>query len=120
MRLLALGLAALLLAACEADPEPIPEATASMIEELQKMQDAAEATSTCAEVWIEGERLPADYEGCMKGDVLQVALKSCDDKLVTYETPGHGFFTDRELVIHDGGEDYADDPLYATLADCAT
>ena len=119
MRLLVLGLAALLLAACEADPEPIPEATASAIKELQEIKDAIDAMPKCADVWIEGQRLPADYEGCMNGDVLEAGVSSCGGKLFTYEPEGHGFFTDREGVIHDGGTDYADDPLYGTLVDCA-
>lgn len=31
-------------------------------------------TPACSQVWVEGDTLPADYEGCMDGESLVVAI----------------------------------------------
>ena len=51
--------------------------------------DAVAATPNCADVWVVGETLPEDYEGCRDDDdVLQLsAYYTCDDgtKLTGYD-----------------------------------
>jgi hypothetical protein len=67
------------LAACGDDkPEPIFDRTVS---------------PSCSDVWVVGQTLPKDYEGCMDGDSLVVSISDStgavvyDDRLKA--EPGH-------------------------------
>lgn len=75
---------------------------------------------TCSDVWVEGDLLPDDFEGCMEGDtIVDVAFTECADG-------------ERELRIHQtaAGEDqffsltgepievYTDEAKSAAYEDC--
>ena len=81
--------------------------------------DWAPNTPDCDDVWVEGNKLPKNYDGCQDNDTRSVeggTTAECDGfEIVSYENKGHGYFTDKQRIIHDGGEQYAGDPLYMKL-----
>lgn len=114
MRPLIASLTLILLTACSSSSEKLtPEA----VDTLNEFADAAAKMPKCSDVWIVGKQLPKDYEGCKEGTTIVAAISTCAGSVTTYETPGHGFFTDRSGTIRDGGVDYASSPDYAAALD---
>ena len=68
-KLLAVAALTVTLTACshgeQAKPSPKPEG-------------ASDALPVCAEVWVAGQQLTSDYEGCMDGDVLEAVVTTGD------------------------------------------
>ena len=58
-------------------------ATTAVLTACSATSDAPEpeptnTVPTCSEVWVEGEKLPTDYEGCMDGEALVVPVATAD------------------------------------------
>lgn len=83
--------------------------------------DAVADLPDCSDVWVDGEKLPDDYEGCIDDDtVIASTASECasgDADLVTYEPDGSGFFTLSDGTIIEAGEDYANTPEYGPRFD---
>lgn len=81
MNKIILGVAALALslAACGEEQGDAPAPDSSPVQA---------GTPTCEDVWVPGATLPENYEGCMEGDSLVLAIEdsagrvSYDDRLV--------------------------------------
>jgi hypothetical protein len=102
------------LAACSSDVDE-SKVRAENVETLNDVTDWEEDLPECADVWVDGRKLPEDYEGCRDGDTATAAVSvPCgDEDIYTHEPDDEsGFFTDRQGVIHDAGANYASDPVY--------
>lgn len=55
---------------------------------------AESGTPACSEVWIDGETLPGDYEGCTNddGSIEAAATLECDSGIGTFATYQDEFF----------------------------
>lgn len=76
---------------------------------ITSVEDERASLPACADVWQDGATLPDDYDGCMEGDMLVVAVTlDC--------TTGSGFttFEDRMFARMGGviDEDDSDSPSY--------
>ncbi|MEZ5095692.1 MAG: hypothetical protein R2731_05985 [Nocardioides sp.] len=81
---------------------------------------ASETLPTCADVWVAGETLPADYAGCQAEDgALQVSnaqtcTKRTGQQKAAFVTFGASFYALTGEVIHQGAFDTTEyDELYA-------
>lgn len=113
-RLVATVLLALSLTACgggnddKADSDPTTSAPVS---------DAPESsgTPTCSDVWVVGETLPEDYEGCEEGDTLFASVtQDCKDGSVFTS------YDDRFYAVLGGpiaANVEGDDPAYSAFYD---
>ena len=109
-------LSLIVLAACGGQEN---KPTDEVRETIDAIQDETAEWPKCSDVWIEGKKLPDDYEGCVRtvGDdeVAEAGVKipcPTGGDLFTYEPPGGGFFTGKDGRIIDGGEEYAEHPEY--------
>jgi hypothetical protein len=65
----------------------------------------SESMPACADVWVGGDRLPADYEGCVDEDgVLQVSeIKQCTSADGSFTTYDGSYFALLGGTISDAG-----------------
>lgn len=65
----------------------------------------SERLPTCAEVWVAGQTLPADYEGCVGEDgVLEVSeIKKCSSSAGSLTTFDDTYFSLLGSEINDAG-----------------
>lgn len=123
----ALAAALLLLAGCGEDTdEPDADDTPTVAESSSDSTTEAAPTGppACAEVWVPGQTLPADFAGCTEGGatVSDVGVECADGAttLYVYENPTTGedqYFgiTGQEIgnADDDADDDGADDAPYA-------
>jgi len=77
---------------------------------------ASESMPACGDVWVEGQTLPKDYQGCTddKG-VLQVSeIKKCTSADGEFTTYGDGFFAMLGEKISQGTASETYQQAYAT------
>ncbi len=73
IRTLAATLLVLTLTACGGDDEPTKDASASPTESASTAELPA-----CADIWVDGKTLPADYTGCTRdGETVEADAKPC-------------------------------------------
>ena len=80
-------------------------------------KDRPEGAPDCADVWVEGKTLPADYEGCNDGDTFVVLTTVGDCELASYEGDEE-FFANLGGTISKVDPSLADDPEYGERSDC--
>lgn len=107
---LSLGSLALLVSACGNGDEPSPEAGI----------DPGETTPACSDVWVDGETLPEDYEGCLENaDLIAAAVFSdCADgsQLTSYDGRFYGLLGSEITEVE--GEMAADRGYKKAFYDC--
>ncbi len=68
----------------------------------------------CDDVWVDGNTLPKDYEGCLNGNTIEAAVtRDCKDgtKFTTYQDHFYAVLDD---TIHANMGETAADPAYKT------
>jgi len=118
-RLVQLGVAltaVLLLSSCGGDREdadsPPPTASAPASDE------ASGGVPSRGNVWVQGGKLPDDYEGCMNGDALETLVThDCEDgrRLASYDDKFWAFLGE-EIHYAEGGT--STDPDYSEAFNC--
>jgi hypothetical protein len=65
----------------------------------------------CSDVWVDGETLPEDYEGCTDGDTIAAAVTiECDSGIgtfVTYDDRFHALLGDTVTEASTESDEYA-------------
>jgi len=95
----------------EPSEEPSEEAT----EEPSEEPTSGSGSTDCADVWIEGANLPADYDGCQEGGKrVLAAIFECTDGpgLTGYDERLYAFLGGEIMPTSDG------DAYAAAFADC--
>lgn len=71
-------------------------------------------TPECSEVWVAGQTLPENYEGCTNGDEIEAAFSyDCEDGTSLFANDDFWVRTPGEIVAMDG----EDDPAYSKAFD---
>lgn len=79
------------------------------------------ASTSCDDIWIAGETLPEDYDGCDRGDTIEApAVLDCTDgsKMTGFDDR---FYAKLGGEIHEASGEIANDKAYSAFLDeCAS
>lgn len=81
------------------------------------VQDDPESATDCSDVWVAGETLPSDYEGCNDGDTFVVLKTVGDCELASYEGTEE-FYANLGGTISKAVPNLAEDPTYGERGNC--
>lgn len=82
---------------------------------IEKLISGMDDLPKCSDIWVVGKKLPAKYQGCQRGNNMEIVIIEPCNGVVLLEYGSHGFYTDHSRIIHDGGADYANTPAYQAL-----
>ena len=99
------------------DDEPEQDTTDASAENSDASGGGDGGMPACADIWVDGETLPADYGGCSNddGSIAGSSYEECKDgsKIFTHDSR---FFTRADATIVDGGDNLLDHPEFEKLS----